>query len=160
MIDLQQEVSAWCRSILPEGCDSQEQLAELEDHLMCEIERLEETGLPRQEAFEQATRRMGKASMIMNEYSKNQSFVARLCALDRKLSGAERLTDPKLRKTARRLLVGNSLLWAAAMIATALLSSEADDAGRLVPLVFVPLWFASFALINSTMSALARSAQA
>jgi len=159
MFDLQREVSAWCRSILPEGCDNREQLAELEDHLMCEIERLEKTGLPQQEAFEQATRRMGEARMIMTEYSKNQSFVARLCALDRKLSGAEQLADPKLRRTARRLLVGNSLLWAAAMLATALLSSEPDDVGRLVPLVFVPLWFASFALINSTMSALAGSAQ-
>jgi len=160
MFDLQREVSAWCRSIQPEGCDSEEQLAELEGHLMCEIERLEKTGVPRQQAFEQATRRMGEARTIMTEYSKNQSFVARLCALDRKLSGAERLTDPKLRKTAKRLLLGNSLLWTAAMIATALLSSEPEDAGRLVPLVFVPLWFASFALINSTRSALARSAQA
>jgi hypothetical protein len=34
--------------------------------------------------------------MIMNEYAKNRSFVARLCALDRRLSGAEPIADPPL----------------------------------------------------------------
>ena len=157
MFDLKQQVRDWCRAAVPETCGDEAQLAELEDHLYCEIERLEGTGLSQSDAFAQATKRMGEARMLTNEYAKNQTFAARLCALDRRLSGVDRIEDPKLKKKASRLLIGNSLLWAAAMIATALLSRDSANAGYLVPGVFVPLWFGSFLLINTTLASIRKS---
>jgi hypothetical protein len=150
MFDLKDEVREWCRSALPDGCGD-DQLAELEDHLHCEIERLQGEGLDQAAAFDRATKRLGEAKTIMNEYSKNQSFAARLCALDRRLSGAENIRNPAVRKLAGRLVLGHSILWAVAMLATALLTRGADNAGYLVTVVFVPLWFASYMLINTTL---------
>ena len=150
MFDLNKEIRAWCRSALPDGCGD-DQLAELEDHLHCEIERLQGEGLDETTAFDRATKRLGEARILMNEYSKNQSFVARLCALDRRLSGAENIRNPAVKKLAGRLVVGQSILWAAAMLATALLTRGSENAGYLVTVVFVPLWFASYLLINTTL---------
>lgn len=157
MFDLKQQVNDWCRSAIPETCGDEAQLAELEDHLYCEIERLERAGLSQAEAFARATTQMGEARMITNEYVKNQTFAGRLCALDRRLSGIDRIADLTLKKKASRLLIGNSLLWAAAMIATALLAGDSANAGYLVPVVFIPLWFGSFLLINTTMGSLDKS---
>lgn len=157
MFELEREIQNWCESALPDDCGTDpERLAELADHLHCEIERLEGQGMPTQKAFEQATQRLGKAKEIMMEYSKNQSFIARLCALDRRLGSVETLSNPLVKKAASRLTLGNAILWAAAMIASALLVGDAEKVGYLVPLVFVPLWIGSTLVINGTMSALER----
>ena len=152
--DLQAEVRAWCRSALPDGCHD-EAVAELEDHLHCEIERLQQEGHEPSEAFSKATQRLGKARDIMTEYGKNQSFVARLCALDRRLSGVERIEDPVLRRKSSRLIVGHAILWAAAMLASALLVQDSENAGYLVTLVFIPMWFMSFLMINQAFVSIA-----
>ena len=153
MSDLSDKIREWCRSALPDGCGD-DQIAELEDHLHCEIERLQGEGLEENAAFDKATKRLGEAKTIMNEYSKNQSFAARLCALDRRLSRAENIHNPAIRKLAGRLIVGQSILWAAAMLATALLTRGSENAGYLVTVVFVPLWFVSYMLINTTLKSI------
>ena len=45
MFDLEKEVHAWCASIHPSGWKRGARIAELKDHLFCEIERLSADGL-------------------------------------------------------------------------------------------------------------------
>jgi len=130
MFDLDREVKAWCSGILPDDCAQSDKRQELEDHLYSEIARLETRGLSQEQAFTTATDRMGEAKMLMSEYSKNRSFVSRLCALDRRLSGTGALTSPSLRKKANRLLIGHAILWAAAMLATAFVLRQSEAANK------------------------------
>jgi hypothetical protein len=150
MFQLDEEVRAWCSSILPDDCAQDERLEELEDHLYSEIERLEAEGASQQQAFVAATEKLGEAKMLMSEYSKNRSFVSRLCALDRRLSGSGTISSPSLRKKANRLIIGHAILWAAAMLATAFLLRDAEPVNNVIVLVMVPLWFASYMQINAT----------
>jgi len=154
MFQLDREVRAWCSSILPDDCSQDERLDELEDHLYSEIERLQAEGLSEEQAFTTATNQLGEANMLMSEFSKNRSFVSRLCALDRQLSGTGTIKSSSLRKTANRLIIGHAILWAAAMLATALLMRDSEAMTSVLTLVMVPLWFASFLLINGAIRSL------
>ncbi len=154
MFQLDQEVRAWCAAIVPADSAQNENLAELEDHLLSEIEGLQATGLSEEQAFATATERMGETKMLMTEYSKNRSFISRLCELDRKLSGTGTITDPTLRKQANRLILGHAILWAAALIAAAIMLEDAENMNTMTTLVMIPLWFASYLLITSAFNAL------
>jgi len=156
MSEIEKRVREWCTSIVPDGCVQDGHLEELEDHLLSEIERLQATGLDQEQAYTTAIERMGEAKMLMSEYSKNRSFVARLCELDRKLSGTDAITDPTLRKQARRLILGHAILWAAGLIACTILVLDAENVNTMATLVFIPLWFASYLLITNTFNALRR----
>jgi len=156
MFQTEKEVRAWCASIVPDDCGQDRHLDELEDHLLSEIERLRATGLGEEQAFNAAIKRMGEAKMLMSEYSKNRSFVSRLCALDRKLSGTGMITDPTLRKQAKRLILGHAILWAAALVACTVLFLDSENVNTMSTLVIIPLWFASYLLITNTFKALRR----
>jgi hypothetical protein len=154
MFQLEKEVRAWCSSILPDDCGQDERQEELEDHLHSEIERLQTEGLSQEQAFTTATHRLGEAKMLLSEYSKNRSFVSRLCALDRRMAGPDTIPDPSLRKKAGRLVIGHAILWAAAMLATAFLFKDQKTVTTLVTMVLTPLWFVSYLLISSTFRSL------
>jgi len=156
MFQTDKEVREWCASIVPDDCSPDEHLDELEDHLLSEIERLQATGLDEEQAFKTAIKRMGEAKMLMSEYSKNRSFVSRLCALDRKLSGSGDITDPVLRKQANRLILGHAILWAAALVASTVLLVDSENVNEMSTLVMIPLWFASYMLITNSFKALRR----
>jgi len=66
MFQLDEEVRAWCSSILPDDCVQDERLEELEDHLYSEIERLQAEGASQQQAFVAATEKLGEAKMLMS----------------------------------------------------------------------------------------------
>jgi len=159
MNDLDRRIREWCATIVPEECGGADKRHELEDHLATEIAHLEATGLTPEQAFNTATRRLGDVTMLLNEYAKDRSFVSRLCALDRKLSGTAGPSDPALRRIANRLLVGNALLWAAAMLAGALLLQDADASQSMLLFVLIPLWFASQMLITAAFRSLTRRLQ-
>ncbi len=156
MFQLEESVRKWCATNLPEDCRQGERFDELEDHLRCEVERLQRAGLDQERAFVAATGRMGEAKMLMSEFAKDRSFVSRLCALDRRLSDCGNTQDPALRKMVNRLTIGHAILWAAAMIATALLLRGTENAGMMPILVMVPLWFASFMLLTGATRSLGR----
>ena len=102
MFQLDREVTAWCSSILPDDCSRNERVDELEDHLYSEIEGLQAEGLTEEQAFTTATQRLGEARMLLSEFSKNQTFISRLCALDRRLTGVTRAGDSQTDPVADR----------------------------------------------------------
>lgn len=74
MFELDRAARAWCRAIHTNWWKRKERIAELEDHLYCEIEQLQEEGLSEEQAFLAATKRLGKAEELMKEHSKNNNF--------------------------------------------------------------------------------------
>lgn len=115
MFNLDQAVEQWSRSIDLRGCGRQDHLEELQDHLYCEINRLQEQGLSPELAFLKATQQLGNLRDLSAEYAKNKSLLELLCA--------------------------------AAILATPLLVSDGNEAGTLLFLVLVPLWFATYILL-------------
>ena len=125
MFDLDREVEAWSQRTATRRCRRTPTADELKDHLYCEIERLEKDGAPREQAFTEASARLGRA-------------------ID--LEGPDR--------SARGPLLANAFLWAALILATALVLARRDGGDSLAFLlitVFVPLWFASDLLLRRTL---------
>ena len=125
MFDLDREIHAWSTRERARRCGRTPAVAELEDHLHCEVERLRGTGMPVEEAFRAAT-----ASLERN--------------ID--LGGG--------RGNARGPLLANAFLWAALIVGSAILLHDRADGtavGLLVTVVMVPLWWASDHLLRRVL---------
>jgi hypothetical protein len=147
MFDLDREVANWSAAVHAERCQSAAEVAELSDHLYCEIERALGEGLSNDEAFRVATARLGSASQLIAENAKNRSALGTVCQVAAK---ADRSSSPEY----RRLLLGHAVVWAALMIACAMVlkkTVEAEVAGWLLILTFIPLWFASDQLLQRAL---------
>ena len=74
--DLDREVQAWCRAVHAYGWNRQARREELADHLYCEIERLQATGLAEDAAFHTATEQMGTVAALRAEHTKNATLLS------------------------------------------------------------------------------------
>lgn len=74
MFNLEKEIDKYCKSILTNGNDTDSKIAELKDHIYCEIERLQINGLSIEQAFLQATLQLGNVDELKNENAKNWSL--------------------------------------------------------------------------------------
>jgi hypothetical protein len=70
MFSLEKSISEWRQQMLAAGIKTPVPLEELEIHLREEIERQAKTGLDVQQAFAVATRHLGKADLLNNEFKK------------------------------------------------------------------------------------------
>jgi len=148
MFDLKREVAAWSASVLAERCEPGPGVAELTDHLYCEIDRARETGLSEEEAFRAATARLGTTSVLAAEHAKNRSLLSPVCRVAAKFGSSA--ASP----AQRRFLTTHALLWAALMIASALMlavTPARDIYGLLLTVVFLPLWWASDQLLRKAL---------
>lgn len=148
MFDLDREVTAWSTSVHAERCRPVAEVAELTDHLYCEIERGRAEGLSDEEAFHAAIARLGSASMLTAEEAKNRSALGTACQVAAKLDGAG------VRREHRGVLLGHALIWASLILATSLLLSKTavrDVFSLLLVVVFVPLWWASEQLLRTAL---------
>ena len=76
MFNLEKEIDLWCHSIRMSGWNRASQIAELKDHLYCEIEQFSKDGLSDEEAFKAATARLGDVTELSREHSKNRSVLS------------------------------------------------------------------------------------
>jgi hypothetical protein len=81
MFDLDDAVAGWRRNLEEVGVKRDEDLDELEGHLRDEIEELGRSGLPQEDAFHEATRRLGDARELNQEFSKVGDQRSRLLQL-------------------------------------------------------------------------------
>ncbi len=132
MFDLDKEIANWSAAVHAGRCRSEASVAELRDHLYCEIERGRTEGLTEQQAFAAAVAKLGSAPELASENAKNRSLLATVCA-------SERGRGPQ-----GRFLMAHAIVWAAVMIGSALLSI-AGPMGYIFLLicVLVPSWWAS-----------------
>jgi hypothetical protein len=145
MFDLEREVAAWSKAVHADGCRNAASMAELGDHLHCEIDRGRAEGLSDEEAFRAAVARLGPASLLKAEHRKNRSIFGR------GLAAAARYDRSQAGDEHRGLFLAHGLLWASLIIATSLVLSKADAPGTaaslLITLVFVPTWWGSQLLL-------------
>jgi hypothetical protein len=90
MFDLDKEIDAWCRSVHSNGWKRASSIAELKDHLSCEIERVSAEGVSEKQAFLAATERLGSVEELRLEYSKNRNLMSTLSHV---LSASSRITS-------------------------------------------------------------------
>lgn len=145
MFDLNREVAAWSAAVHAERCQPAAGVAELSDHLYCEIDRARGAGLSDEEAFRTAIARLGSTVELTTEHAKNRSALGIACQVaakfDRSASSPEH----------RRLLLAHALVWATLMIASALVLTKTaapDVSGWLLTVIFIPLWWASDQLLR------------
>jgi hypothetical protein len=72
MFDLDQAVHGYCSSVSTSWFRRSAQIAELEDHLYCEIEQLVIGGASPERAFAQATSKLGETADLQREFGKNR----------------------------------------------------------------------------------------
>ena len=126
MFDLDREIHAWSTRERARRCGRTPAVAEMEDHLHCEIDRLrKEEGLRVEEAFAAATAGLARSIDLGGD-----------------------------RRAARGPLLAHAFIWAALILASAIVLHDREGGtthGLLLTLVLVPLWFASDQLLRRVM---------
>ncbi len=144
MFDLDKEVTAWSRAVHADRCRNADEVAELADHLLCEIEQLKagRSQLSDERAFKIAIASLGGKRGLTAEHAKNRS---RLGALWAKVVRYERAQSAGLTREHARLLAAHAILWAVLISASALALSKtgAKDAASWLLTLWIPLWFAA-----------------
>ncbi len=140
MFDLEQEVAAWSQTVHADRCRHAESVAELSDHLLCEIERARAQGLSDEQAFAAAVAKLGAGSELAAEHAKNRSLLGSACAVAARHERAES-------RGQGGLLMAHAIIWAALILGTSLILSK-TDAGAfrslLLTVVLLPTcWWAS-----------------
>jgi hypothetical protein len=147
MFDLEKEVAAWSESVHADRCRRAESVAELSDHLHCEIDRARASGMSDEAAFTAAVARLGAAPELAAEHAKNRNLLQAGCAAALRY---ERSVSPGQ----RGLLLAHAILWAALILASSLvLSKSAAPAtlGYLLIGVLVPSWWASEQILRRAL---------
>lgn len=149
MFDLEKEVAAWSQAVHADRCRNADEVAELADHLLCEIEQLRaarstagRTQLSDEQAFKIAIATLGGKRGLTAEHAKNRSRIGALWA---KVVRYERAQSAGLTREHSRLIAAHAILWAVLIAASALALSKsgAKDAATGLFTVWIPLWFAS-----------------
>ncbi len=138
MFDLDREVANWTAAVYAARCRPEAGVAELTDHLHCEIDRARQEGLSDEEAFRTAVARLGSVPELIAENAKNRSALGTACEV---VARAER----SLSSEQRRLLYIHAWVWAAVMIATSVIlkKTAGDTSAWFSGTILIPLWLAS-----------------
>ena len=140
MFDLEKEIAAWSEGVQADRCRQAQSVAEISDHLYCEIERGRAAGLSDQQAFAAAVAKLGPGPELSAEHAKNRSILATGCA------AVARYERSESRGRHRSLLVAHAILWAAVILASSILLSKTAVPATfefLLIVVLVPIWWAS-----------------
>jgi hypothetical protein len=156
MFDLEKEVAAWSEAVHAGRCSQAASVAELSDHLYCEIDRARAGGLSDEQAFAAAVAKLGPAPELAAEHAKNRSLLQTGCAAAARYERSE----PSGKR--RGLLVAHAIIWAVLTIASALVWKSAAPAASgafewLLIGVFVPSWLASEQILRRALRAKPRA---
>lgn len=148
MFDLDREVTTWSAAANAARCRPAAGIAEMKDHLYCEIDRARAEGMPDEQAFRTAIARLGSATDLTAETAKNRSALGDACQVVARLDGPLPSADH------RRLLIVHALVWAALMIATSLVLKKTagpEVSSWLLIGILIPLWLASDLVLRSVL---------
>lgn len=85
MFKLDNEIEAWCRTIIANKCAPGGVLDELKDHMYCLVEEFTQQGKSEEEAFLAAIKQMGDSKLITEEYSKNKNLLQKIAVYENKM---------------------------------------------------------------------------
>jgi hypothetical protein len=147
MFDLDREATVWSEAVYANDCRGAASVAELRDHLYCEIDRARAEGLSDEQAFAAAVAKLGPATKLATEHAKNRSVLRAVCAA---VSRDERLVS----SDQQWLLVAHAVLWAALTIGTALVLSKTatrEASEWMLIVVLIPCWLASEQILRRAL---------
>jgi hypothetical protein len=148
MFDLEREVAAWSATVYADRCRRAESVAELNDHLWCEIERGRAAGMTDAAAFAAAVAKVGEASALAAEVARSRSWLA--------AAWAAVVRHERASQGHRGLFVAHGLVWAALMIAVAVALKSATAPSTFLWLligVLVPGQWASELILRRALRA-------
>lgn len=129
MFNLDLAIHQWCARVLHNHSITSNKIDELKDHLYCAIEAGQTNGLSEEQAFDQAIEQIGRDETLKESFDMNLSITEKMCAFEYgKISDfSTPLEGEKLMKIYQRLILSNSILWAAAILVTALMTRGMED---------------------------------
>ena len=151
--DLDKEVQLWCRAVHRFGWNRQARIAELADHLHCEIERLQSEGLSRQAAFRAAAEQLGDVGQLQSEHIKNVPLLSLFFTQVEQvafatLKSGEKPMTPKRAATYNIVI---SLVFAAAITLASYLIADTQYEGhaQTVTYLLIAIWFVPFTWLSA-----------
>lgn len=148
--DLDKAVQQWCELVLSNDNIKSKNIDELKDHLLCQIEHFQRNGQNNKQAFKLAIKNMGEVDMLSDGYTKNRSFLQKLCAFEYGTVADHAKTTMSIKSA----VIQQSILWAAAMIGCSLIIEDKQQAMSVVFTVLLPLSVAN--IISLKTSAFAK----
>ncbi|MEW6992357.1 hypothetical protein AADZ91_16940 [Colwelliaceae bacterium 6441] len=143
--NLDKAVQQWCELVLSNDSIKSKNIDELKDHLYCQIEYFQGEGEDEQQAFKSAIMKMGEVKMLSGEYEKNRSFLQKLCAFEYgTVADHTKKTLP-----IKVAIIQQSIMWAAAMIASSLVIDDKQQAMTLIFIVLLPLSIANIIALKT-----------
>jgi len=152
MFDLDKAVQQWSELVLSADSVKNRNIDELKDHLYCETEKHVTNGLDESEAFKKAIANIGESDILATEYKKNRNFINKLCAFEYGTIGQHGQNGDKIMTNRKQLQIQNSILWAAAILASALLLRGNPQGSEVIFFVLVPLSVMSVLSMNGMLS--------
>ena len=148
MFDLDREVTASSEAVHPDPCGGATRIAELKDHLYCEIDRARSEGLSDEQAFAAAVAKVGPSKQLAGEHAKNRSMLKAACAAamsDERRDGNARYRGP---------LMAHAIVWASLLVGTSLVVSATDaslGSGLMLITIMTALWWASEQILRRAL---------
>lgn len=154
--NLDREVQAWCRSVHAYGWGRQARRAELADHLYCEIDRLQATGLSAQAAFRTATEQLGDVAALQSEHTKNATLLSLFYTQAEQFAYATLQPGgkPMTPKRAALYTILVSLFFAATIVLASYLIADTqyEHHAQTVTHLLIAIWFVPFIWLSAAGS--------
>jgi len=152
MFNLEQAVQQWSELVLSADSVKNRNIDELKDHLYCEIEKHINDGSNESDAFKYAIANIGESDILATEYKKNRNFINKLCAFEYGTIGQHGQNGDKFMINRKQLQTQNAILWAAAILASAVLLRGIPQSSDVIFFVLVPLSVMSVLSMNGKLS--------
>jgi hypothetical protein len=149
MFNLDAEIDALSNRVYASRCRNAAHVAELRDHLYCEIEQLRARGMSDEQAFAAASAKFGAGSAFASELAKNLTPVELFCEWAARYDRG--IADPRWRS----VFIAHGAIWAVVMLAAAIAikhSHMSEGWSWLFTTMMIPLWYASEQVLRDVLS--------
>ena len=149
MFNLDEEIDALSHRVYASRCRNAAHMAELRDHLYCEIEQLRARGMSDEQAFAAARAKFGAGSAFARELAKNLTPAELLCEWAARYDRG--IADPRWRSA----FIVHGAVWALVILVAAIAIKHAhlsESWSWLFTAVMIPLWYASELLLRNVLA--------
>lgn len=152
MFNLDLAVHEWCSQVLRSYSIKNRKIDELKDHLYCLIDAKIEDGIEEQSAFNEAIAEIGNQDELKAQYDKDLTLLNKLCTLEYGSIASTSITGETIMKKYKYIQISQAILWAAAILACALVLRGTEQAYTVTMLILLPLAVASLISIRRPFS--------
>ena len=141
MFNLELVIHQWCVRVLQSHSIKSNKIDELKDHLYCSVEAFQIEGLSEQDAFNRAIKELGEDQTLKESYDTNLTALNELWAFEYGKVGdfADSTSGESLMKIYKKTMLTNAVLWAAAMLASAIILRGNEEQAQSILMILVAL---------------------